>query len=379
MTERGDDELVLKILHTADWHLGLRFPAFDEADELKLTRARLDAIDRILAAAASYSVDAVLCAGDQFDDPDPKPEWWSGLIAAFRRAVPRPVFLLPGNHDPLTPRSVYHASHPFRRELPDWVRVIDRPDFTWELAPDAVLYATPCTSQAGDKDLALALPDRMPGDSRIRIGLVHGQTFDIKGFQTNFPIAEDAAVRRGFDYLAIGDTHGFRNASRNASAPMVYPGAPEPTRFGERDAGNVAVVCFRRHGRPPHIERISVGRWTWREETCTDLASLERMRDSDGLATTVLRLNLDMTVSLAEYERVETILTELKGTTAAHGRAGVLEVKRDHLRLARTGPECFPEDLPDVLKKVIERLQQSNGEKVADRALYHLYKLARQS
>ncbi len=53
----------LKLLHTADWHLGRRFPTFPEADELKLTRARLEVVDEILGKAEYYGVDAVLCAG----------------------------------------------------------------------------------------------------------------------------------------------------------------------------------------------------------------------------------------------------------------------------------------------------------------------------
>ncbi len=39
MSRPEEEDMALKILHTADWHLGLRFPAFDEADQLKLTRA----------------------------------------------------------------------------------------------------------------------------------------------------------------------------------------------------------------------------------------------------------------------------------------------------------------------------------------------------
>ncbi|MCP4660371.1 MAG: DNA repair exonuclease, partial [bacterium] len=236
--------MALKLLHTADWHLGLRYPTFTEADQLQLTRARLEVVDTILGKAEYYGVDAVLCAGDLFDDPQPAPEWWQGLAERFRKRgwSDRPVFLLPGNHDPLTPQSVYSPEHPFRRELPEWVHVVDRDDYSFELSPKAVLYATCCRSKAGGKDPALSLPGREPGDERLRIGMAHGQTFNMKGYQTSFPIAEDAAERRGLDYLAIGDTHSFREVNPEAMAPIVYPGAPEATKFGEPEAGYVAIV-----------------------------------------------------------------------------------------------------------------------------------------
>ena len=116
-----EQEVALKILHTADWHLGRRFPSFSEEDETKLTRARIEAVDRLLGVAESFTVDAVLCAGDLFDDPAPSESWWRGLLRLLekRNWTNRPMFLLPGNHDPLEPNSVWAEEHPFRRALPD--------------------------------------------------------------------------------------------------------------------------------------------------------------------------------------------------------------------------------------------------------------------
>ena len=83
----------------------------------------------------------------------------------------------------------------------------------------------------------------------MRIGLVHGSTFDAVDCQTNFPLAKDAASQRGFDYLAIGDTHSFRDVPPGARPPVVYPGAPEATTFGEPGAGNVVAVFVSRSRR----------------------------------------------------------------------------------------------------------------------------------
>jgi DNA repair exonuclease SbcCD nuclease subunit len=85
MTPReAQDDVALKILHTADWHLGKRFGSFSEEDEKKLTRARIDAVDRVLGVAENYAVDAVLCAGDLFEEPNPDVSWWHGLLRLFR-------------------------------------------------------------------------------------------------------------------------------------------------------------------------------------------------------------------------------------------------------------------------------------------------------
>lgn len=372
-----EQDVALKILHTADWHLGRSFPSFAEEDQNKLTRARIEAVDKLLGLAESYAVDAVLCAGDLFHDPSPQDTWWRELLRLFERRnwKSRPVFLLPGNHDPLWPTSVWAQDHAFRRALPSWVHVVDCDDYEFQLSEEAVLYAAPCRSQAGSDDLASRLPQRKPDDRRIRIGLVHGQTFDITGHQTNFPIAADAAQQRGLNYLAIGDTHAFRELPPKAT-PTVYPGAPEATTFGETDTGFVAVVFFPKQGRPPIIQRHSVGRWRWRQERCTSLDELEALRTQD-LKDCVVQLGFAMEVTLRERERVDAILQELKGTEAAHGKAGVLLYNTTGLTLRVDSDGDFDPMLPEVLKSVVARLQAASsgpGGEVARRALYHLRK-----
>lgn len=376
------DDVALKFVHTADWHLGRRFPSFAEADRLRLSRARLDVIDRILGVAHQNGADAVLCAGDLFDEPDPGREWWGPLLDTLKkRSGSRPVFLLPGNHDPLVAASVYAKDHPFRRGLPPDVHVVDGDPFEYQLTPDAVLYGAPCRSQAGQKDLALSLPARSPGDERIRIGLVHGSTFDLDGCQTNFPIARDAAIQRGFDYLAIGDTHSFREVPPGVRPPTVYPSAPEPTCFGEADAGYVAVVFVTRQRRA-NLRRERVAHWTWEEASCRSLADLRTLRDGGDRRRHVLRLTLDMRLPAAEYEEAEAVLRELKGTDAVHGRVGILEVERGRFELdTRNIEDAFPV-LPDVLQAAVERLKAMEDGPQADharQALMHLYRSVRQA
>lgn len=350
---------MLKVLHTADWHLGRTFgPPFKDNDAQRLAQDRFNAVDRILGLANQYDVDAVLCAGDLFDSNEPTKDSWGRLVDSFRRCKTwtRPVVLLPGNHDPLTANSVYNQTHPFRQALPEWVRVVDREDFHLDLPHDAVVYAAPCTSTAGDRDLALALPKRLDGDTRVRIGLVHGSTFDMEGCSTNFPVSQEAPQARGLDYLAIGDTHSFREIPEGAVAPIVYPSTPEATSFKEQDAGYVALVWFKRPGMRPRIQRERVARWTWREETVRSMAQLEALAVED-LVSTVLKLKLEMTVSVPELEEAETILASLRGTEAINARAGVFVCDRSNLELV-VGDGPLPEPLPDAIRESWVRLKE---------------------
>jgi DNA repair exonuclease SbcCD nuclease subunit len=357
---------------------------FPEEAQKKLSRARMDVVGRILDCARRNRVNAIVCVGDLFDDPTPSPDFWEGLAKTFRDHPLEdiPVFLVPGNHDPLTSESVWASGHPFRARLPAWVHVVDRDDFSYELTPEAVLYARPCRSKAGECDLAMALPARENGDRRLRIGCVHGSTFDIEGFETNFPIRRDAGVQRGLDYLAIGDSHSFRDVTEALPVPTVYPGAPEPTNFDEAGAGNVALVSMFRHGRRPRVEAEPVGFWRWTDMRCRDLNELRALLTRTNLDRCVVRLHLEMTVSLSEASELERILRDLKGTDATHGRVGVLLEDRTGLRLEAGSAGVFPEDLPPVIRDTVARLDRLVAESVdeagkerATRALAHLYKL----
>jgi DNA repair exonuclease SbcCD nuclease subunit len=382
MTGGGEDDIVLKLLHTADWHLGRRFRSFREDQALKLSRARLEVLDRILHAAERAAVDAVLCAGDLFDEPSPDPEWWEQLAAKLERRKwkNRPVFLLPGNHDPILPDSVW-VQERFRKRLPDWVHVVDREAFEFPLSEHAVLYAVPCVSRSGARDPTESIPQRAPGDERIRIGMVHGSTFDANDWQTNFPIAADAVLSRGLDYLAIGDTHGFRFVPPDRThPPTIYPGAPEQTAFDERDAGSVALVFFDRRRRAT-VRPERVARWTWEESWVRSPSDMRALAKQTALGDRVLRLHVEMRVPAPEYDEMERLFEELEGTSARHGTVGILDLDRQGLELETSDVESFCKDLPEVLQSTARRLRAAAEDPtqrpIAERALYHLYRATR--
>lgn len=382
MTHDGEDDIVLKLLHTADWHLGKRFPGFSEDMDKRLTRARLEVLDRVFVTAERYAVDAVLCAGDLFDDPVPRREWWEQVAQRFAKLdwKQRPVFLLPGNHDPLLPESVWRHQA-FRELLPSWVHIVDRPDFEVALSPFAVLYAVPCQSKAGQRDPTGFIPERQPGDERIRIGMVHGSTFDLKDCQVNFPISRDAALQRGLDYLALGDTHGFRFVPpERPIPPTIYPGAPEPTAFDEKEPGHVAVVQINRLRRA-RVLRERVAYWTWEEREVRTLRELQDLAARADLADHVLRLRVSMRLPARELEAAEALLQDLEGSETRPGRVGLMTLDRQELELDTSRIEEDCANLPDVLRSVVSRLKTAAdrpGERrVAQRALRHLYRAAK--
>lgn len=86
----------MKILHTADWHLGKRLDAFSRFDEQR------EVLDEICQIAEAEAVDVVLVAGDLFDTLHPTAEATELLYNTLCRLSAkgtRAVVAIAGNHD----------------------------------------------------------------------------------------------------------------------------------------------------------------------------------------------------------------------------------------------------------------------------------------
>jgi hypothetical protein len=132
----------------------------------------------------------------------------------------------------------------------------------------------------------------------------------------------------------------------------------------------------------PRVDAEPVAFWRWIDVRCRDMQELRALLTTPDLDRHVVRLHLDMTVTLSEESEVERILRDLRGTDATHGRVGVLVEDLANLRLQVGSGDAFPDDLPPVLKDTVARLDlliagalDESEKSRATRALAHLYKL----
>lgn len=116
------------------------------------------------------------------------------------------------------------------------------------------------------------------------------------------------------DYIALGDWHGTKQVGPRA----WYSGTPETDRFPKgdgNDPGNLLKVTLAR-GRDPQVEKISSGRFLWRELAWrfSDDASLDlfasRLDELIGGRgdEQLLLLTLEGSLGIAASARLERIL-----------------------------------------------------------------------
>jgi DNA repair exonuclease SbcCD nuclease subunit len=251
----------LKILHTADVHLGAKFLGLGRKGEYQREQL-LQAFDETVNLAIRERVDLLLIAGDLFDSPNVS----RSLIArvAYRMhdlaAVGIPVLVSPGTHDPYGERSIWRAS-----ELAD---VENLTVFKTEQMLPVRFPELDCTvyGNANVKPFANKYPLaglELTAEARWQIGMLHA-SFEIPDVVDDTYVVTAEQVRDcGLDYLALGHYHSLSDRSAGGVGAF-YPGSPEMVRMQKGDFGYALLVEF---DDGVTVDSFKVGKRTYEELT----------------------------------------------------------------------------------------------------------------
>ena len=259
---------MLRLLHTADVHLGARHA--DLGSQAAALRERQFAAFRAtLDLALAEHVDALLIAGDLFDSNTQPRRSVERAVAELKRLTDASirVVMIPGTHDVYDRSSVYRAYDlaAMAGLPPDSDRLVvltpDRPDVIHGILDLAVHGFVVPTRRAPRSPLAgfSAAADRR---ARWHVGLIHG-SLAIRGKtdtdEVAFTAGEIAASH--LDYLALGHWHSTQRGQAGGTT-WAYSGAPEPVAIDQDRAGNALLVTLDERAGVRHVavEERRVGR-----------------------------------------------------------------------------------------------------------------------
>lgn len=277
-----------KILHTADWQIGMKAKLVgDKANYVR--QIRFKTAEKIVQLSHDENVDLVIIAGDLFENHDIDEKDVKKTVEILNKFSPIPVFILPGNHDPIIARGIWTRTI--------WNRKGDHITFLsdcneYPFSSDLVLYPCPLTQKLSSRDPTDWIPQRNDSDKRIRIGVAHGSYgnfFD----NSNFPINQERCALSGLDYLALGDWHSTRIFNNSA-----YSGTMEQTSFSEEDSGNVLIIDIEPNPRKINITKVPTGILSWIDDAIevydsSDIIEFEKkIRDLNDLENILLKLTI---------------------------------------------------------------------------------------
>jgi DNA repair exonuclease SbcCD nuclease subunit len=328
---------MIRFFHSADWQLGARFRQFGAKAEA-LRAARMATLRKSLEMARERSADAFLIAGDLFEDNQVEDKLVNEALGVFGEFASLPIFILPGNHDPISgPEAIWNRKAFL--QPPSNVRVLREP-CTVDLG-DAVLLASPLAQKLSTTDPSLKLVELakdVPSD-RIKIGITHGAlAIEGKHQPNDFPIALNAASRAGLDYLAIGHWHNWLDEIDGGR--IVMPGTPEPDRFSNDHSGHAAFVEIDGSGKAPRVEAVPVATLTWRA-LHLDFLAQESSRATVNQALADLQKNAAHTVLRITFSGTSSpqAVADCKAKLGKAVEAFFLHQIVDSTRIALTGAE----------------------------------------
>lgn len=367
---------MVRLLHLADIHLDTAFDGRSAALRDHLRSALRTAFRRAVNCATDENVDAILIAGDLFDDDRLSVTTEDFLVEQLERLASEDIAVVyaTGNHDP--------GGSDFRASKIDWPEGVHYVD---QREPSRI----PITSSKGDSramvvaaghaspheqdNLAAGFPD---GEEDIpHVGLLHAHVTSadqVDAHDRYAPCSVSDLRATEYDYWALGHVHTRQQVCTDPTA--WYPGNLQGRTPRETGARGGLLVSLRA-GQTPEVEFRPFAPTRWEHLTLDSLEDCEtvralvrRLQDryedrADGAIASQWLLRVDLigpcplADELSETEQVE----ELEQVAAE--RLDVLNVEiRTRQLVPPVNVEAFRDEthLAGEVLSVLDRVRTEN-------------------
>ena len=224
---------MIKILHSADWHLDSPLGLKDAGQSTKLKAELAKIPQKIAAICKEQHCDLVLLAGDLLDSKAS-----ASTIATLKQTfadMAVPVFITPGNHD------FASATSPWLTEIfPENVHI-----FKKSAIESVALPELNCRIYGGGF-VSMDCGGLLQGfaaeqEEQYAIGILHG---DPTGTNSSYcPITTAQVENSKLDYLALGHIHKG-DSFRKGNTLCAWPGCPMGRGYDEEGEKGVLIVTL---------------------------------------------------------------------------------------------------------------------------------------
>lgn len=230
---------MIKILHSADWHMDTPFVG-KTPEQVACLRQELQKIPgKVASICREEKCDLILLAGDLFDGPCTGDSLRLVRDALEEAAVP--VFISPGNHDMISPTSPW-----LTEKWPENVHIFTRQamEEVYLRSLDCHIYGAGFTSMD-----CPGLLDGFRAGEGVSIAVLHGDPTQANS--PYCPISKAQVADSGLTYLALGHIH--KGGSFWAGPTLcAWPGCPMGRGYDEEgekglliaEIGEIATTRF---------------------------------------------------------------------------------------------------------------------------------------
>jgi len=328
---RKDDEK-MRILHTADWHLGRALEGRSRLAE------QADFIDELVRIVEEEKVDAILMAGDAFDTVNPPAAaeqlFYEGLSRLSDHGK-RPIVVIAGNHDnpdrlsAASPLAGNHSIHLIGYPTTELIK-LDIPSAGEQMMVAALAYPSEARleqvlSQEHDevllrnkyderiRDLFSMMSKQFQKDT-VNIAMSHIHVAGGSSTDSERPIEVGGAytvaatsMPETAQYVALGHLHRPQNIKR-ASTLTRYSGSPLAYSFSEIGYAKSVTILDAEPNQPVVMKEIPLSsgkplvKWKATEGISQVHSWLDEGKDHNAWID--LEIHLTSTLSIEEIHRL---------------------------------------------------------------------------
>ncbi|MDP2207783.1 MAG: DNA repair exonuclease [Bacteroidota bacterium] len=240
--------MCLKLLLTADVHLGLKFSNYPEVQQ-ELSEARFNTLKNIVELANEQKCDLFVVAGDLFDHQRVSERDIVRTAQIINEFQGKLAVILPGNHDFIIPNDS-RLWQKFKSQKGDRVLLLEECK-VYQLNHydlDMNLYSAPCQSKHSSTN-NVGWIKNISKESAVKyhIGIAHGSLQDVSPDPDKrfYPMTKDELLNCGLDIWLMGHTDRIQYPPKSSSFDRIfYPGTPEPNGFDCQHEGKVWVITL---------------------------------------------------------------------------------------------------------------------------------------
>ena len=224
---------MIKILHSADWHLDSPLLFRTSEQTFLLRNALQHTPSKIAEICQTELCDMVLLPGDLLDR-----SCTTDTLDNLRNALEEmavPVFITPGNHDYIGANSPWTTAH-----WPGNVHIFIHPAIESVSLPEldcrvygAGFHGMDCPSLLDNF--------KIQQTERYAVGVFHGDPTQVNS--PYCPITAQQVALSGLDYLALGHIHK-QGSFRSGKTLCAWPGCPMGRGYDEQGEKGVLIVTI---------------------------------------------------------------------------------------------------------------------------------------
>lgn len=301
----------IKIFHTADLHLGMRFAGYPDVQD-DLINARHETLENMVEVANQESCTLFVMAGDLFDRTTLNVKDISMTARTLNEFEGELVIILPGNHDYYTHDS--KLWNEFSKHAGDRILILKNPDI-YDLNKYHLkirIYAAPCSAKHSNENMIKWVNSRESTENdSIKIGLAHGSLEGVSPDfnKTYYPMTRKELESSGLDLWLLGHTHLPWPENPDKNSRILIPGTPEPDGFDCKHEGSAFIIDMESSSNMK-VQKVSTGKYRFfiDQVVLNDdkaIASMKQKYTGDEYSNMVLRLILKGRLRKEELESVE--------------------------------------------------------------------------